>query len=470
MMDAMSAPTAATVSLTVRNPYDGGVVGEVALADRTAIRAALGQGAEWAARPLPSRHQRATWLNAIADAVEAERESLARGITAESGLALKDTRVEAARTVAVFRFAAIEALADRGESFSGDITADGRDRRAHTLQLPAGLVAAMTPFNLPLNQVAHKLAPAIAAAAPIVCKPSERAPLSGLRLGAIVAAAGVPAGAVTVLAAEPEAFLDEVLAEDRVAVVAFTGSVAVGKMIAGRLGYRRAMLELGGNDPLIVLADADLDEAAALAVTGAFRSGGQRCTAVKRILAAEPIADALVERMVARTRTLVVGDPADERTDVGTLISADAAASVEQRVATALEAGARLLLGGTRDGALMQPTVLDHVPRDADLVASETFGPVAPVIRVADLDDAIAVANATPYALSSGVCTRDLQSAMRCVRELRAGTVNVRELPGYRSEVTPFGGVGDSGLGVKEGVREAIRAMSFTKLYTLPWT
>ncbi|WP_320672878.1 aldehyde dehydrogenase family protein [Patulibacter defluvii] len=461
----MSAPA----SLTVRSPYDGAIVGEAPLADRAAVRAALARGAERAAEPPASRHQRSRWLHAIADAVERQRESLARGITAESGLALKDTRTEAARTAAVFRFAAAEALVDRGESFAGDITADGRDRRAHTLQQPAGLVAAITPFNLPLNQVAHKLAPAIAAGAPIVVKPSERTPLSGLRLGAIVAEAGVPAAAATVLAADPEEFLEEALAEPRVAVLAFTGSVAVGKAIADRLGYRRAMLELGGNDPLIVLADADLDEAAALAVTGAFRSGGQRCTAVKRILAAEPIADALVERIVARTRALSVGDPADERTDVGPLISAEAAAVVEERIAAATAAGARRLTGGERDGALLTPAVLDQVPRDAALVREETFGPVAPVVRVADLDDAIAVANATPYALSSGVCTRDLQAAMRCVRELRAGTVNVREMPGYRTDLTPFGGVGDSGLGVKEGIREAVRAMSVTKLYTLPW-
>jgi aldehyde dehydrogenase (NAD+) len=218
-----------------------------------------------------------------------------------------------------------------------------------------------------------------------------------------------------------------------------------------------------------VLGDADLDEAARLAVQGAFRNSGQRCTAVKRIIAVEEIADELAERVVDGTRQLKVGDPLDEQTDVGTVIDEQAAAQIAARVEDAIAAGAQLLYGGERDGALLVPAVLDHVPAESELVARETFGPVAPIIRVRDLDEAIAMANSTPYALSSGVCTYDWRAISRCIRELRAGTVNIREVPGYRTEITPFGGIGDSGLGVKEGVLEAMRAMSFTKLYTLPW-
>jgi acyl-CoA reductase-like NAD-dependent aldehyde dehydrogenase len=245
--------------------------------------------------------------------------------------------------------------------------------------------------------------------------------------------------------------------------------VAVGKSIAARLGYRRAMLELGGNDPLIVLADADLEEAAALAVRGAFANSGQRCTAVKRIVAVESIADELADRVAAGARALRAGDPRDQSTDVGTVIDEASAIRISGRVRDAVGRGAQLLCGGERDGALLQPAVLDHVTPAMELVALETFGPVAPIIRVPDLDAAIATANATPYALSSGVCTFDWRAIARCVRELRAGTVNIREVPGWRTELTPFGGIGDSGLGVKEGVREAIRAMTHTKLYTLPW-
>jgi aldehyde dehydrogenase (NAD+) len=246
--------------------------------------------------------------------------------------------------------------------------------------------------------------------------------------------------------------------------------VAVGRAIAERLGYRRAVLELGGNDPLLVLADADLAEAAELAVRGAFANSGQRCTAVKRIIAVDAVADDLAARVTAGAAALVAGDPADEATDVGTVIDEAAAVRIEQRVRAAVAAGAELRYGGERDGALLVPAVLDRVPADTGLVATETFGPVAPIIRVRDLDEAIAVANATPYALSSGVCTFDWRAIARCIRELRAGTVNIREVPGWRTELTPFGGIGDSGLGVKEGVREAMRAMSFTKLYTLPWS
>jgi len=219
-----------------------------------------------------------------------------------------------------------------------------------------------------------------------------------------------------------------------------------------------------------VLADADLEEAAELAVRGSFQNSGQRCTAIKRIVVVEAVADELAERIAAATAPLRVGDPADESTDVGTVIDEAAAIAIERRVHDAVAAGAELLYGGERDGALLTPAVLDRVPPGATLVAQETFGPVAPIIRVTGLDDAIAVANSTPYALSSGVCTFDWRAIVRCVRELRAGTVNIREVPGWRTELTPFGGVGDSGLGVKEGEREAMRAMSFTKLYTLPWS
>lgn len=454
--------------LVVHSPYDGKEAGRVPLASRGEIRTALDAAA--AATVPAARHERSGVLEAVAARLEAEAEQLARLITAESGLCLRDTRHELVRARDVFRLAAMEALRDDGESFACDTTPSGRDRRAHTLRVPARLAAAITPFNHPLNQVAHKVAPALAAGAPMVLKPSERTPLAAHRLAAIVHEAGWPADAFAVVSTDPRAFLDEVLAHEAVDVVTFTGGVAVGKEIARRLGYRRAVLELGGNDPLIVLADADLEEAARLAVDGAFRNSGQRCTAVKRILAVDAVADELVERMVRRTEGIVVGDPLDEETQLGCVITADAAAEFCTRAAEAADAGAHLRCGGTHEGALMAPTVLDRVPRDARLITEETFGPVAPVVRVAGLDDAIAVANATPYGLSSGVVTNDWRAIARCVRELRCGTVNVREVPGFRSELTPFGGVGDSGLGVKEGIREAMRALSTTRLYTLPWS
>jgi aldehyde dehydrogenase (NAD+) len=454
-------------ALSIRSPYTGEIVGEAPVIDPARLPALLEQAA--ASGPAGSRHDRSQRLFAIAAAIAGERAELARLITLESGLSLRDSTHEVRRAIDVFRFAAIEALRDDGESYAGDIAADGRDRRAHTLRMPVGLVAGITPFNHPLNQVAHKLAPALAIGAPIVIKPSERTPLAALRLFELARDAGVPGPAATVVCGDPAEIVDGFLAHPAVEVVSFTGGVAVGKSIAARLGYRRAVLELGGNDPLIVLADADLDEAARLAVSGAFANSGQRCTAVKRVIAVDAIADELAERIAAGAAALRVGDPLDPDTDVGTVIDEAAAIRIAERVRSAVADGARLLYGGERDGAQLTPAVLDRVSPGSELVATETFGPVAPIIGVRDLDEALAIANGTPYAHSAGVCTFHWPAIQRCVRELRAGTVNVREVPGWRTELTPFGGVGDSGLGVKEGVREATRAMSYVKLYTLPW-
>ncbi len=458
----------ATATLSVTNPYSGDLVGEVPLASPAEIAAALDRGAAHVSGL--SRHERSEVLFAVAEAIRARRDELAALITAESGLCLADSRYETGRSVDVFRLAAMETLRDEGETFAGDISPNGRRRRAHTMRMPVRLVGAITPFNHPLNQVAHKLAPAIATGTPIVLKPSEKTPLTAFALGEIIADAGLDPAACQIIAGEPAQVLDAYLAHDAVEVITFTGGVEVGKLIASRLGYRRAVLELGGNDPLIVLDDADLDEAAALAVAGAFRNSGQRCTAVKRIIATPGVADELAERVSAGAGAIRVGDPADPATGIGTVIDAAAAVAIENRVREAVDAGATLLTGGGRSGAQLTPAVLDHVDPRTRLVARETFGPVAPIIRVADLDEAIAVANSTPYALSSGVVSNDWQAIQRCIRELRAGTVNVREVPGWRTELTPFGGVGDSGLGVKEGVREAMKAMTHTKLYTLPWS
>ncbi|HEY1714026.1 MAG TPA: aldehyde dehydrogenase family protein [Solirubrobacteraceae bacterium] len=454
-------------TLAVTSPYSGQVVGEAPVTDRFEVAEALDAAARAGAPP--PRHERARVLNTLADRLVQESAEWARLITLESGLCLKDTLHEVGRAVDVFRFAAMEALRDDGETFAGDVSERGRDRRAHTLRVPVSVVAAITPFNHPLNQVAHKVAPAIAAGAPIVLKPSERTPLAALRLQELLLDVGVPAQRARIVCGDPATILDAFLAHPAVEVISFTGGVAVGKSIARRLGYRRAVLELGGNDPLIVLADADLEEAARLAVSGAFANSGQRCSAVKRIIAVHEVADELAERVAAGAAALRCGDPLDDDTDIGTVIDEPAAAAISGRVHAAVGAGARLLYGGERDGALLTPAVLDDVTPDMEVVATETFGPVAPIIRVRDLDEAIATANGTPYGLSSGVCTFDWRAISRCVRELRAGTVNVREVPGWRTELTPFGGVGDSGLGVKEGVREAMRAMSHTKLYTLPW-
>jgi putative phosphonoacetaldehyde dehydrogenase len=253
-------------------------------------------------------------------------------------------------------------------------------------------------------------------------------------------------------------------------LITFTGSVKVGKYIAAKAGYRRIVLELGGNDPLIVMEDADLDKAAELAVTGATKNSGQRCTAVKRILVVNKVADAFAERVLAKAKKLKSGDPMDPATDVGTVIHEAAAKSFERRVNDAVAKGAKLLHGNDRDGALYPVTVVDHVPPDCELVHEETFGPVVPIIRCADdISDVIRISNSTAYGLSSGVCTNRLDYITRFINELEVGTVNVWEVPGYRIEMSPFGGIKDSGLGYKEGVVEAMKSFTNVKTYSLPW-
>ena len=451
----------------VRYPFTGEVIGSAPKLTPEQVAGVLDDAA--GLRFDLSRHERTQILNRIADRLQAEEADFARLITLESGLCLKDTSYELRRAQDVFRFAAMETLRDDGQVFACDTSANGKKRRAYTLREPLRLVAAITPFNHPLNQVAHKVAPSIATNNTMVLKPSGRTPLSALRLARVMREAGLPDGMVTMVTGEAAAIGPVLWTHPAVELVSLTGGTEIGKRVAREMGYKRAILELGGNDPLLVLADADLDEAVRLALAGAFKNSGQRCTAVKRIIVDRSLADAFAPRLTEAAATLVVGDPLDPATDVGTVITEADAIAFERRMKDAVAGGAKLLYGGERNGAQLVPAVLDHVRPEMELVACETFGPYAPVIRVDGLDEAIAVANDQAFGLSSGVITNDLRAINRCIRELRCGTVNIREVPGYRTELTPFGGTKDSGLGVKEGVIEAMRAMTFTKLYTLPW-
>jgi putative phosphonoacetaldehyde dehydrogenase len=302
-----------------------------------------------------------------------------------------------------------------------------------------------------------------------VLKPTEKTPLAALLLADILYQVGLPPEMLSIVTGNPAEIADEMLTHPGVDLVTFTGGIPVGKYIAAKAVYKRQVLELGGNDPIIVMEDADLDEAATLAAVGSYKNSGQRCTAVKRMLVQEDVADAFVDRLLARTKAWTYGDPADPKVDMGTVIDAAAAATFESKVRAAVDQGAALLFGNERNGAQYSPTVLDHVTPDMDVVRTETFGPVSPVIRFKDIDDAIRISNSTAYGLSSAVCTNRLDYITRLVSELQVGTVNVREVPGYRLELTPFGGVKDSGLGYKEGVQEAMKSFTNVKTYSLPW-
>jgi phosphonoacetaldehyde dehydrogenase len=281
--------------------------------------------------------------------------------------------------------------------------------------------------------------------------------------------AGLPPQMLSVVTGDPREIADELLTNPRVDLITFTGGVAIGKYIASKAGYRRVVLELGGNDPIIVMEDADLEEAATLAVQGSYKNSGQRCTAVKRMLVQQSVAGRFTELVVEKTRAWKHGDPMDAAMDMGTVIDEAAAHSFEARVNEAVAAGARLLVGNQRRGALYAPTVLDNVKPEMTLVREETFGPVSPIIAFSDIDEAIRISNGTAYGLSSAVCTNRLDYITRFIDELQVGTVNVREVPGYRLELTPFGGIKDSGLGYKEGVQEAMKSFTNLKTYSLPW-
>jgi aldehyde dehydrogenase (NAD+) len=459
---------AAERSFEVRYPYTGEVVGVAPKATVDDVRRAIAMARSFRCRL--TRHDRYRILMRARESIVGRHAEIARLITLESGLCIKDTLYEVGRASDVLLFAANQALVDDGQVFSCDLTPHGRNRKVYTLREPlAGVIAAITPFNHPLNQVVHKVAPAVATGNRIVVKPSEKTPLAAYLLADILYEAGLPPPMLSVLTGDPAEIADELLTHPDVDLVTFTGGVAIGKTIAARAVYKRQVLELGGNDPLIAMDDADLDEAAALAASGSYRNSGQRCTAVKRILVHERVADVFIEKLLAATARVKYGDPLDPDTDMGTVIDEAAAIGFESRVIEAVAQGARLLAGNLRRGALYSPTVLDRVRPDMRLVREETFGPVSPVIRFTDIDEAIRIANSTAYGLSSAVCTQRLDHITRFISELNVGTVNVREVPGYRLELTPFGGIKDSGLGYKEGVLEAMKSFTHTKTYSLPW-
>ena len=465
-MNAIPQPRAGVIE--VRYPFTGEVVGTVPRATVAEVREAF--AAARAYKPTLTRYQRASIMQKAAELLRGRVAQASDLITRESGLSKKDSIYEVGRVCDVFTFAASEALRDDGQAFSCDLTPHGKNRRVYTKRDPLlGVISAITPFNHPMNQVAHKVAPSIATNNRMVLKPSEKTPLSACYLAELLYEAGLPREMFRVITGDPREIADELIANENVDLVTFTGGVPAGKYIASKAGYRRIVLELGGNDPIIVMEDADLEEASSLAVQGSYKNSGQRCTAIKRMLVHESVADRFVELLVAKTRAWTFGDPMNPALEMGTVIDEPAAKLFEARVNEAVSQGAKLLVGNERQGALYSPTVIDRVDPKMTVVMQETFGPVSPVIRFKTIEQAIAISNGTAYGLSSAVCTNRLDYINRFVSELHVGTVNVREVPGYRLELTPFGGIKDSGLGYKEGVQEAIKSFTNLKTFSLPW-
>lgn len=453
--------------IDVHYPYTNEVVGTVPRGTAAHAKEAFEIAANYESKL--TRYERQQILFRVAEKLNERKDEISDIITAESGLCKKDSLYEVGRAYDVYTLAGQMCILDDGEIYSCDITPHGKSRKIFTEREPLKAISAITPFNHPLNMISHKIAPAIATNNCIVCKPTEKTPLTALILADIIYEAGLPKEMLTIITGLPEDLGNEFITNKNIELVTFTGGVPVGKYIAENAGYRRTVLELGGNAPLIVMEDADLDKAAELAVAGATKNSGQRCTAVKRILVVEEIADAFTKLVLEKAQKIKYGDPMDPETDLGCVIDEPSAQMFERRVNEATEVGAKLLYGNNRVGALYPPTVLDHVPYDCELVREETFGPVIPIIRVKDIDDAIRVSNSTAFGLSSGVCTDNFKYIQRFIKELRTGTVNVWEVPGYRIEMSPFGGIKDSGLGYKEGVIEAMKSYTNIKTYSLPW-
>ncbi len=455
-------------TIPVGNPYTGQTIGTVPKATLEEVREAFETA--HAFHPRLTRAERAAILQRAAALVRERLADIAALISAEAGLCHKDAIYEAGRVSDVLLFGATEVLKDDGQIFSCDLTPHGKKRRVYTQRAPLlGVISAITPFNHPMNQVAHKVVPSVATNNRMVLKPSEKVPFSAIFFADLLYEAGLPPQMLSVVTGDPREIADELLTNPCVDLITFTGGVAIGKYIASKAGYRRVVLELGGNDPIIVMEDADLEEASTLAVQGSYKNSGQRCTAVKRMLVHQSVAGRFTEMVVEKTKAWKFGDPSDPSVDMGTVIDEAAAMQFEARVKEAVGQGARLLVGNQRRGALYAPTVIDQVDPAMTVVREETFGPVSPIITFRDIDEAIRISNGTAYGLSSAVCTNRMDYIARFIDELHVGTVNVREVPGYRLELTPFGGIKDSGLGYKEGVQEAIKSFTNLKTYSLPW-
>jgi acyl-CoA reductase-like NAD-dependent aldehyde dehydrogenase len=449
----------------VRSPYSGEPVGRVARAGAAEARRAVEAAVSAMREPLPA-HKRAEILVRVAGALGKRHEEAAQTISAEAGKPLKAARVEAARAMSTFTFAAVEARKLAGEMVPMDAAQAGTGKLGFTLRQPIGVVGAISPFNFPLNLVAHKIAPALAAGCAVVLKPASQTPFSALLLAELETEAGLPPGWLNVLVG-PAAEIGDVLVEDeRVRAITFTGSSAVGWKLAERAPRKRVNLELGNATPVVVAADADLDDAAAKLAANAFSFAGQSCISVQRVYVERSAYDDLVARFLPRVEALVVGDPADEATDVGPLIDREARDRVLAWIEEAGAAGAEILTGGELEGELLRPTVIANAGPGLKVSCEEVFGPICTVTAYDTLDEAIELANGTRYGLQAGIFTSNVKTALEAARRLEFGGVTVNEAPTFRSDQMPYGGVKDSG-NTREGPAYAVRELTEERLVVL---
>lgn len=452
--------------MEVLNPYNGDLIDTVPIAHRQTAQLAIDEAnrAKGSLVEMSAFKVSNKLLNAVKK-LEERREEFAELLTLEVGKPINESLVEVDRSIETLRLSAEEAKRIYGESVPLDAGLNGKGFFAFTQRLPLGVVAAITPFNYPLNLTIHKIAPAIACKNTVIVKPPSEAPLAVMKFCELLDEE-FPDGVVNVVTGYGSEIGDYLVCSSQIDKISFTGSVPTGMMISQKAGMKKVTLELGGNDPMIVLGDADIDKAVKGVINGAFLNAGQVCMGVKRIIVEEDIAREFAGKLVEETEKLVMGNPLDNSTTLGTLISEKAAIQVEETVNNAVDNGAKILCGGKRDGAFYEATVIDDVAPDMDMVVRETFGPVAPIIHVNGVDEAIEVANDTEYGLQAGVFTNDYAKAMKCAKEIEAGTVFVNKQSTFRTDNMPFGGFKNSGVG-KEGIKYAVGEMTKTKLIGL---
>ena len=451
--------------IEVRSPYSGDVVGRVPQGGAEETQRALDAAEQAMAEPLPA-HRRAEILVRVAGHLGRRHDEVAETICVEAGKPLKTARVEAARAMSTFTFSAVEARKLAGEMVPMDASQAGEGKLSFTIRRPIGIVGAISPFNFPLNLVAHKVAPALAAGCAVVLKPATQTPLSALLLAELMTEGGLPPGWLNVVVG-PAAEIGDVLVNDeRVKLITFTGSSGVGWGIAERAAKKRVKLELGNATPVIVRADADLDETATKLAANAFSFAGQSCISVQRIYVERDAYEPFVARFVPKVEALKVGDPADEETDVGPVIDEGNRDRILEWIEEARGGGAEILAGGDLVDGLIQPTVIANPAPEAKVSCEEVFGPVVTVSMVDSLDEAIRLANGTRYGLQAGIFTRDVRAALRAAHGLEFGGVVVNEAPTFRADQMPYGGVKDSG-NTKEGPAWAVREMTEERLVVI---
>lgn len=453
-------------SCNVINPYNGDIVDTVPIANKNDVNNAVESAGS--AKEIINGFSSRKVSNLLFDAYDElknESKNLAKLISLETGKPISGSIGEMERSVETLRFAAEEAKRIYGESVPLDAGLGGKGFFAFTQRIPLGVVGCITPFNYPVNLAIHKIAPALACKNTVIFKPSLEAPLAGLRLAEILGNI-FPDGVINSLTGYGEEIGDGIVRHPNVDKVSFTGSVSTGLSIANNVGMKKITLELGGNDPLLVLKDANIEKAVQGAVNGAYLFSGQVCMGVKRIILDNEISDEFIDLFVKETNKLNVGNPLDEKTDIGPLINSNAVKMVSQSVDNAVENGAEILTGGKVKDNFYYPTIVDNVSKNMDLVVDETFGPIAPIIRVNGVEEAIKVANESKYGLQSGVYTENIHDGLKCANEIQTGTVFINKQSTFRTDNMPFGGFKLSGIG-KEGVKYSVEEMTKTKLIGL---